>query len=842
MSALRKSFLSGTALAVLIVASSAAYAADVAAPAAEPMALPSTESALDHLIAEFGGQVFITKPGAGVINNSAKFNQYGDRTAPVFLTMFNIGATVGGDFKVDMYGKNVGTNAQAYEIDVSQAGQQYFSYDWVSTPNLRSNSAETIFGGVGSNYLTVPIPLITALNTLGGSPGAAYPGTGTTATANPAAAAGTITKVVNAIAPYERRIDLGIQHDRQDASYKWTPTENWTMGVDYSHDHRYGTQEQGLLFSSSTSTPLAAAPMPVNDTTDNASIFAEYHGISPWGMKWNGLIKYDLSIYKDSFSQYTAQNPFGGPNSPDAAAQVCPGNTAILSSCYGLASQSTMPDNGSNSIMGQVGVDLPGFKSNRYMGTFQFTDMRQNSQFLPMSINPTLQATNGALPRNSLDGSIDTTLLNNVLTTRINSEWQNKITYRYYDDQNNTPAFKLLTPWIINDSGIAGSGTAVSGYKGNADYAWNPLVSSYTKQNASDQINWTPNTWVGLGFNSAWEHEDYRNYAVNYTNEWTEKLFGHVDPADWLSLRATAAVSWRRYGEYNWAALVSPALRGTATDNSENANLAAFNISNRDRTIGNFYADIKPFDNLTITPTANVRWDTYPGSTALIAAGGAASTVQGGLTYDHDWAAGVEVNYAFNSSLTFMGSYMNERDLMQMASGTTASNTYIGAIDETVQTITAAINYQIIPDVLSLKLSASMMFADDRWGTQCKNTALAPSYNSSCGVYGGTKGTATYNPGYAPELTKYDRLDAVLAYKVDASLLNQLGLKDGVLKLHWALESNHVTDWQLDSATLYAYSSLTTSTSGQNLYALYMGGNNPNYRAQFISASAVVKW
>jgi hypothetical protein len=216
--------------------------------------------------------------------------------------------------------------------------------------------------------------------------------------------------------------------------------------------------------------------------------------------------------------------------------------------------------------------------------------------------------------------------------------------------------------------------------------------------------------------------------------------------------------------------------------------------------------------------------------------------VQGGLTYDHDWAAGVEVNYAFNSSLTFMGSYMNERDLMQMASGTTASNTYIGAIDETVQTITAAINYQIIPDVLSLKLSASMMFADDRWGTQCKNTALAPSYNSSCGVYGGTKGTATYNPGYAPELTKYDRLDAVLAYKVDASLLNQLGLKDGVLKLHWALESNHVTDWQLDSATLYAYSSLTTSTSGQNLYALYMGGNNPNYRAQFISASAVVKW
>ncbi len=72
--------------------------------------------------------------------------------------------------------------------------------------------------------------------------------------------------------------------------------------------------------------------------------------------------------------------------------------------------------------------------------------------------------------------------------------------------------------------------------------------------------------------------------------------------------------------------------------------------------------------------------------------------------------------------------------------------------------------------------------------------------------------------------------------------MSQFGFKDGVLKLHYAYEMNNVSNWQANSSTVYMYSSLTSSTSGQNLYALYMGGDNPNYNAQFIAVSAALKF
>ncbi len=856
MSALRTSFLNGTALALLLTLSCGARAQEAAATAAPsapaPIGVignPATFTVLGGAV-EFGGQAFLDRPNNSVSNNSAKFNQYGDREEPLFLSNFNFNAAaLDGTTLISGMGSNVATNAQAYELDVAQPGQDYFTYDWVSTPNLRSNSAMTVFQGVGSNFMTVPNGLVTYLN----NGGVAYPAGAT------AAGQAHTAQIINTLAPYEHLTTLGIQHDRQDVGYKWTPDDNWTVGADYSYDHRYGTQEQGFLFSTGTSSPLAQIPMPINDTTQNASIFAEYYGISPWGMKWNGMLKYDMSIYTDAYSQFTAENPFGGPGSPDPGSSQarCP-STSTTTACYGWGSELTYPDNGSNSITGQVGVDLPGFKSNRYMGTFQFTDMRQNATFLPMTINPALESyyntTYGGLPRNSLNGAIDTTLVNNVITTRLDSQWQNKLTYRYYDDQNSTPAI-LMNPWILNDAGIQGApvGSVTPITLGGTNYAvgapgynWNPLFSSYTKQDASEQINWTPNTSSALGASSSWERYDYKDYAVNYTNEWTEKLFGHMEATDWLSFRADGSIAWRRYGDYNWYENVGTALINNLTptsSNLENANLADFNVSNRDRILGNFYADFKPMDNLTITPTGSVRWDTYPYNAGLVALKPGAF-VQGGLTFDHDVTIGVEADYAFNSNLTAVASYMNEHDTMGMASGTSASNTYTGNMDEIVQTITAGLNYQFIPDKLALKLSASMMFANDSWPTHCLNAALAPSWNSSCGQYGGTPSATAnlYNPAYPSEYTKFDRIDAVLSYKLDQSWVSQFGFKDGVLKLHYAYEMNNVSNWQANSSTVYMYSSLTSSTSGQNLYALYMGGDNPNYNAQFIAVSAALKF
>ena len=52
-----------------------------------------------------------------------------------------------------------------------------------------------------------------------------------------------------------------------------------------------------------------------------------------------------------------------------------------------------------------------------------------------------------ALPASSLNGAINTLLLNNVLTTQITPELKSKLSYRYYDYDNETPA--LSFPWSL---------------------------------------------------------------------------------------------------------------------------------------------------------------------------------------------------------------------------------------------------------------------------------------------------------------------------------------------------------------------------------------------------------
>ena len=84
-----------------------------------------------------------------------------------------------------------------------------------------------------------------------------------------------MTPVQTTINDNEHKINLGIERDRKEIDYRWTANEHWNIEVDYSNEHRFGVQEQGFLFSSSTSTPMAQVPMPVDDWTQDASISAD---------------------------------------------------------------------------------------------------------------------------------------------------------------------------------------------------------------------------------------------------------------------------------------------------------------------------------------------------------------------------------------------------------------------------------------------------------------------------------------------------------------------------------------------------------------------------------------
>src|SRR5262249_26761106 len=147
-----------------------------------------------------------------------------------FLDWINLQAgTKDGRYAFDFWGRSVGLNNQSYTLDVSNPGWQYLSLGWNQIPHLISTSAKTVFGGVGSTFLTVDPALRASLQPF--VPLAAED------TPDGATARNNIQALINGA---EMPLLLGTRRDRFEVAYRLTPTPEWDFGVEYSHEHRTG--------------------------------------------------------------------------------------------------------------------------------------------------------------------------------------------------------------------------------------------------------------------------------------------------------------------------------------------------------------------------------------------------------------------------------------------------------------------------------------------------------------------------------------------------------------------------------------------------------------------------
>ena len=693
------------------------------------------------------------------------------------------------------------------------------------TPNLRSNTATTIFNGVGTSRLTVPTSVVTSLNTDSRT---------TTSGANTLAGvtipAANVNNIKQTITNNSNRVTLGITRDNKEVDYRWTPSEHWDVRVNYSNEHRYGLQEQGVVFGGSSSTsPVAAVPMHVDDTTQNAGMTIEYSGKSPWDKKWNFKGRYNYSNYSDHNNELVVDDPFGGPGSPSGVLTCGGAGTA----CTGIARLGTTPSNNSHQFMGELGMDLPGFRNNRYMGTLQYTSMTQDQTFIPMTVSnpaPTLNPA-AVMPRNSLGGKIETMLWNNVLSTQITSDLKNKVSYRYYSHDNNTSPF-MLNNWVLNDFLDPNASSGTRGYMYHS-----ALFQSYTKNTASDELTYRFGKYLTVGGETKWEHISYNAYAVDTTNEYTQKIFANSEPFSWMTIRVSDSYAWRRYDTYNWAQFLGNLGYGntnrtvTPYTGGENASLRDYFVANRDRNSGNLYIDLAtPITGLTLTPNAGARIDNYPGPIS-------ATQAQYGLKYDHNWNIGMEADWAFNSAVSTSLAYTREvssQRVMTAPSATSNATNSAGVTNmgEIIHTLTGAVNYQIIPEQLSLKLGATYAFSHDNWIVRGLVATPTPTGTSTT--------PAGLTSDYPKQRMSYSRLDATVKYKIESPYLKDLKIREAFLQFGYALEFNHIKNWQNDVVQPYMYD--TTVSTGNSKAMIFMGGNNPNYHAQLLMSSLVLKW
>ena len=406
-------------------------------------------------IAEIGARFNVNDPDKSKLG---RFYRYEDLRPGVFGNFFAGWHRSGADpFDFSIWGKNVGWDDQAFGLDAAKPGTYYFDFYWDETPHVFARDARTTFSPIGGNILSTPT----------------YP-------FPPSAATQTF---VNANAT---QFNLGFRRDTAAVKGRWTPDDNWDITADYMHMHRHGTE----ALSAVTFVPpagrdpqtqsIVTMPKPVDDTTQNANIKAEYASTraSPWGKSFNVAFGYGVSLYNDNVGCGSVAG-FRAPGSSDAQCLtfenpwIAPAANSLVNPAWNR--YSLPPDNQAQNFTLSGSVGLP-FNS-RYMGTVQYSIMTQDDAFMTSTINPLV--TPAVLPRSSLNGDARTTLLNNVINTQITSELSSTLRYRYYDYHSNQ-APMTITGLVTNPdtNGAVTTETA------------SPV--NFNKQNAIAQLDYRP--------------------------------------------------------------------------------------------------------------------------------------------------------------------------------------------------------------------------------------------------------------------------------------------------------------------------------------------------------------
>ena len=820
-----------------VIPSALAADADMPLKAAAPVDTPWWT----HGFVEVGGRGFLNDPtyGGHIYQNQgslAKFYEYSSEKPGAFGD-FNVAAgSKDGLYEIDAWGKNVGYSDQAYNAYLTKAGEQYFNFNWDQTPHVYSTSASTLFNTNG-NALTLANPNIgTQMYNAGGTVG--WPTIANNPTAAQIAKTNAISSIINAnVHP----TDVGIVRDTASVEYRYTPTDNWDIRANYSNMRRTGSQVDGVLFTGTNTGSRVEVAKPVDDTTQNFGVNGEYSGTSAWGQKFNAMVGYNGSLYRDDFNNYTVQNPFCSGN-------ICAGNGQPTTP---LAMMSTPPSNQMNGVSGTLGADLP-FKS-RYMGTLSYSGMTQNDPFIPfasagipgltlnglsassLSTIPALIHNLNGTSATSLDGSINTLLVNNVITTQITPDLKTKLSYRYYDYDNQTPELRIAQ-WAIADAVQATTNPGAPNYA-----PVDSLSLGYIKQNAGAEATWRPVNSVNIGAAYGYEHYDWTRADASSTGENSGRVYADWKPTAWITTRASGMISERRASNYDYLGNVGMFQWPVGPfPNSTNYSeyYRQFYLDDRDRAQAKFAVDVNVLRNLTVSPTVNVKNDTF-----------IFSQNQEGVTSDRSYAAGVEMAYAATPDVNFLFSYMNESRNQNLIS---ASNTQIApyaaatsytaaqltatSVKDNVNTFIIATNYAVIPQKFDLHFGYTLSMA-----TNSQPLYFANGNGPQSGGYPSyIAGVA--QPGQFPNVnTTFQRLEVSGKYIVDRDFVTSLGLKGEVaLKLRYAWERNSVTNWNTDTMQPYMYTAMMNQP--QAAYVQWLAGNNPNYNVHILGGSVNFAW
>jgi hypothetical protein len=507
---------------------------------------------------------------------------------------------------------------QYYQAVFGRAGSYKIQAFIRDLPNVLSNNAKSIWNGVGTNNLTLPSSL---------TPGASTPAQ------------------VAAVSDATPERQLKVKRDKQGLGYNVYLTPQWTAYANVTDEQRKGARPYGGPFFFDFAYPNNGGVLetlkPIDDSTVNVN-----GGLRYAGALWRMDFGYQGSFYRDSYTRYTYQMPFG----------LTPSITNAVSAPLMTGQMSTEPDNDYHNLQATFTRKLP--MNGELSLTGAVGRMSQNDSLIApidcqgvfgIGLNGSLQLgpqnpflyncadwnTPAALSRRNADMRIDTSMLDAriVLQPSPDISLRGGFKFNREDYRNTYLAYNPLTGQYgyIAENGAQGSiVTGPNGASQGGVGLWDPndpsaitrVLSLPLDQQTIDAnvgIDWKLGTHNTLGATFDFNRYEPTNRERKRADDDSLKLTWINRSIDWLTLRANVThleQSGDGYDANPYDFITSIGLpsfvppQGGVPAQTVDA-LRLYDLADRDENKVDLMATLAARDDMTLSASLRGDWNGY---------------------------------------------------------------------------------------------------------------------------------------------------------------------------------------------------------------------------------------
>ncbi len=303
---------------------------------------------------------------------------------------------------VDQEGSNLGLDSRTAEVEGGRQGQYGLDLFYDEIPHFVEDSAETPFLGSGSSqdFLALPDGWVP----------------------------GNTTREMTALPATVQNVRLHTKRETLRGGFSYLPSEHVEFAGEVSRTKKDGTNSLGgAIGRSFASSRASILRSPVDYETYQLDFSASYAR-----RRLQSKVGYYGSFFEDGQNSLTWMNPFVETTDPD-----------------GLGRLALPPDNRFHQLYASAGYDLmPHTRASAYLAIGRMT---QDEGFLPYTTNTSLTTT--ALPTNSLDGEVDTRLVDVKLSSRPLSKLRLSAQYKYDERDNKTDQYSYS--YVVADTRVS---------------------------------------------------------------------------------------------------------------------------------------------------------------------------------------------------------------------------------------------------------------------------------------------------------------------------------------------------------------------------------------------------